>query len=98
MYVGTVDVDGKTYQTVFYAGPTREQSETPHRIEVLEAHLLDFEGDLYGKTLKARIHKMVRPDKDIPYKSWKSFKEVMTKQVKEDLEAAKKILTPDSRR
>ena len=31
--------------------------------ELLEAHLFDFNGDLYGKPLRVRLHKFIRPER-----------------------------------
>lgn len=50
-YAGTVGLDGKDYAAVLYAEPSRG---------VLEAHLLDFAGDLYGKPLTISVGAKIR--------------------------------------
>ena len=40
--------------------PTYPASETPR--PVLEMHLLDFKGDVYGKDMEVAFHKFLRPE------------------------------------
>jgi riboflavin kinase/FMN adenylyltransferase len=51
IYVGRVLVDDTTYGAALYADPSRG---------VLEAHLLEFAGDLYGKTITIEIGEKIR--------------------------------------
>lgn len=51
VFVGTVDFDGKTYHAAIFARDARP---------ILEAHLLDFDGDLYGKEIVTQIQKRLR--------------------------------------
>jgi riboflavin kinase/FMN adenylyltransferase len=53
IYAGIVTVEGNEYRGALYADPKRE---------VLEAHLLDFAGNLYGKTAVIRLLKKIRED------------------------------------
>ena len=50
-YAGSVVCEGETYPAVLYADPGRM---------VLEAHLLDFSSDLYGKTVAMTLAKKLR--------------------------------------
>ncbi len=50
-YVGRVSVDSHLYDAALYADVTRE---------ILEAHLLDFDGDLYDKTITVEIIEKIR--------------------------------------
>jgi len=51
VYAAKVIVSGKEYQAAAFANP--EQN-------VLEAHLLDFSGDLYGKNVEIELFERVR--------------------------------------
>src|SRR3989338_2954042 len=54
IYAATVQVGEKKYHAATYADTRRK---------LLEAHLLDFEGELYGKEINIRIEKKIREDK-----------------------------------
>ena len=53
-YVGTVVVDDILYEAGIYANQRRN---------ILETHILDFSGDLYGKTITVTLHEKIRDDK-----------------------------------
>ncbi|MES2134704.1 MAG: riboflavin kinase [Patescibacteria group bacterium] len=55
IYAGTVIVQGTSYQAGIYANQHRH---------ILEAHVLDFSGDLYGKTITITLDKKIRDDKE----------------------------------
>ncbi|MCM1290013.1 MAG: riboflavin biosynthesis protein RibF [Corallococcus sp.] len=58
VFLGLAAVDGTTYKAVVNVGNTPTFAlETPR----VEAHLLDFDGDLYGKPLKVCLLKYIRP-------------------------------------
>lgn len=63
VYAGTVDVDGKSCGAMVNIGnnPTFARQETR-----LEAHLLDFTGDLYGKTIQVNLLEHVRGEIKFP--------------------------------
>lgn len=57
IYTGIITIDNKEYQTVLNVGfnPTFNTREYP----VIESHILDFEGDLYGKEVQQSfIHRL----------------------------------------
>ncbi len=51
-----------------------------------EVHLLDFEGDLYGKTLRVQLVERLRPERRFDHL------EALQKQISTDVEAARKVL------
>jgi riboflavin kinase/FMN adenylyltransferase len=57
IYAGTATVDGRTYGAAISVGdnPTFEGRTT-----TVEAHLLDFSADLYGRTIDLAFHRWVR--------------------------------------
>lgn len=57
VWAGTVTTDGLTYPSVINIGYSPTVGERPRR---LEAHLLGFDGDLYGKTIEVRLLRFLR--------------------------------------
>lgn len=51
VYAATVEVEKKKYAAAAFADPSRG---------ILEAHLLDFMGDLYGQTVVVELHQKLR--------------------------------------
>lgn len=60
IYYTKTEIDGKTYLSVTNIGvrPTVEQTD---RVNA-ETHILDFDGDLYGKTVAVRFYKKGRDE------------------------------------
>lgn len=58
VFGGKVIIDGKEYKTIVNVGskPTFEISQPS-----IEAHIIDFSGDLYGKEITVAITKFLRP-------------------------------------
>lgn len=54
IYAGEVRAAGKTYEAVVYADQKRK---------VLEAHLFDFSGDLYGNRVEITLLEKLRGDR-----------------------------------
>ncbi len=63
VYACRAFLDGKAYLAVTNVG-TRPTVGGSH--VTVEPWLLDFEGDLYGKTLTLEFHKFLRPEKKFP--------------------------------
>lgn len=57
-------VDQRPYPAVVNIGvkPTFDQGNIP----VVEAHILDFQGDLYGRMIEVHLLKFLRPEKKFP--------------------------------
>ncbi len=51
VFAGSVEIEGITYHAAIFASERRP---------ILEAHLLDFDGDLYGKEIEVHIEKRLR--------------------------------------
>lgn len=58
VYATYVDYNGKTYKSMTYIG--RRPTFGENNSESIEVHLIDFDGDLYGKTIKVRFVSLVR--------------------------------------
>ena len=58
VYGGITEIEGKTYKAIVNVGykPTFGLDYVN-----IEAHILDFDGDLYGKTLKVSLLRFLRP-------------------------------------
>lgn len=83
IYYTKTTVDGKTYRSVSNVGtrPTVEQAEAVN----LETHLLDFDGDLYGKIAKVAFYGRGRPERRF------DSVEALTDAVLADCEKARKF-------
>lgn len=58
VYGGLTEIDGKSYKAIVNIG----QKPTFGLDYVnIEAHIIDFDGDLYGKTLKVALTRFLRP-------------------------------------
>ncbi|HHY39658.1 MAG TPA: bifunctional riboflavin kinase/FAD synthetase [Syntrophaceticus sp.] len=83
VYAGEAVIDGKPYMAVVNIGrhPTFGLSSK----QTIEAHLLDFRGDLYGKQLEISLYKMLREEK-----KYNNAYELID-QINKDIELAGKI-------
>jgi riboflavin kinase/FMN adenylyltransferase len=83
IYAMRIDVDGRSHAAAGYVGsrPTFGESEP-----VLEAYLLDFNGDLYGKEVDAEFVAFLRPDQTF------ATPEALSMQMREDCGTARAIL------
>jgi riboflavin kinase/FMN adenylyltransferase len=84
IYAMRIDIEGKLYPAAGYVGarPTFGESEP-----VLEAYLLDFSGDLYGKAVEAEFIAFLRPDQSF------ATPEALAAQMQADCDEARAILT-----
>ncbi len=62
--------------------PTYPKAETPR--PVLELHLLDFKGKVYGKMMEIALHRFVRPEKKF------RSEEALKAQIRRDVQAARR--------
>ncbi|HEX2446831.1 MAG TPA: bifunctional riboflavin kinase/FAD synthetase [Methyloceanibacter sp.] len=83
IYAMRIYRDGERYQAAGYVGirPTFGDSEP-----VLEAYLLDFAGDLYGKEVDAEFVAFLRPDRTF------ATPEALAVQMREDCAQAREVL------
>jgi riboflavin kinase / FMN adenylyltransferase len=88
VYAGTATVDGRTYGAAISVGdnPTFEGGKT-----TIEAYLLDFSGDLYGRTIEVALCRWVR--------EMLVFAGVgpLTDQMRRDVEWTRRVLAAEGR-
>ena len=89
VYAGWAEVEGRRYGAAINVGvrPTFEagdESDEPRR--TVEAHLLDFEGQLYGRTLALTFVERLRPERC--FESAKALAE----QIARDVKATRRVL------
>ncbi len=86
VYAGRARFDGEYPQAAINVGvnPTfgGDPSSTPIGVEV---YLLDFEGDLYGKTIAVEFHERLRDE--LVFES----AEALSEQIKDDVEATRRL-------
>jgi len=87
VYACWAEVDGRRYAAVANLGvrPTFEQTPVAPR---LEAHLLDFHGNLYHRTLTLEFVARLREERRFP------SPEALAEQIQRDIAAAKTALAP----
>lgn len=78
IYAAIVSLEGRKYEAAAYVG-------TP-RPEILEAHILDFSHDIYGKEIEVELIKKVREDFHEP------DNRVLRYMIDRDVEAIRKCL------
>lgn len=83
VYAATVEVDGKCYDAVANVGtrPTVGGEGV-----LLEAHLIGFSGDLYGRRLRVRLVRFIRPEARF------SSLEELKRHIAADMQEALRIL------
>ena len=62
--------------------PTYPKKETPHPL--LELHLLDFEGRVYGEKMEVALHHFLRPEQKF------ASEEVLRERIRQDVDAARR--------
>jgi riboflavin kinase/FMN adenylyltransferase len=77
------DMDAR-YKAMVNIGVQPTFDGTPHKVE---AHLLDFEGELYGQTLRLEFVERLRPEKKF------SGIEELVAQIEQDVTAGRAVLT-----
>ena len=84
VYATRIKVGEETYLAVTNIG-LRPTVDNEQQVTV-EAHILDFDQDIYGQAVELEVHKFLRP-----IQKFGSLEEVQ-QQVKKDIEEAKKCL------
>lgn len=82
VYAGRVDIDGQRYAAAINIGPNPTFEDGPAKIEI---HLLDFSGDLYGRTIAVDLTQRVRA-----VRKFASVEELLT-QIRQDVELVRKL-------
>ncbi len=82
VYAGRVDIDGQRYAAAINIGPNPTFEDGPAKIEI---HLLDFSGDLYGRTIAVDLTQRVRA-----VRKFATIEELLT-QIRQDVELVRKL-------
>ena len=85
VYAGRASVDGETWWTTAVNIGIRPQFNTG-RGELIEAYLLDFEGDIYGAELRIDFHRRLRGERRF------ASVDALLEQMARDVEAAERLL------
>ena len=82
VYAAEVDIDGTSYKAIANIGfrPTVNGGNV-----LLEAHILNFNGDLYGRRLRVRLRTFIRPE--VRFQSVEELKA----QIMKDIQIAERI-------
>lgn len=65
VYLATISICGEHHRVMLNIG-TRPTVCTPGASATIEAHILDYEGDLYGTRLTLHFHRHLRPEQRFP--------------------------------
>lgn len=84
VYAGVVVVDGATHAAAIATG---RPPMFPDAHEFLEAHLIDFDGDLYGRTLTVEFLERLRPQR-----RFESL-DALAAQMRADIERTRRLAT-----
>jgi riboflavin kinase/FMN adenylyltransferase len=84
VYAGVTSVDGREFATAVNIGPNPTFEENARKVE---AHLLDFSGDLYGRALAIDLCERIRE-----VKKFASFGQLVA-QIERDVAATRTILS-----
>jgi len=92
VYAGNAIVDGKKFASAISVGISPTFQDKRRESSDIEVHLLDFEGDLYDKSLEAEFVKYIREERC--YSSHLELK----KQIEKDLKKVEEILKLELRK
>lgn len=65
VYLATTSICGERHRVMLNIG-TRPTVSAPGASATIEAHILDYEGDLYGTRLTLHLHRHLRPEQRFP--------------------------------
>ncbi|MFQ8827313.1 MAG: riboflavin kinase [Alistipes sp.] len=88
VYAARVRIDGSEHEAVVNIGHRPTVGNGPDR--VLEAHLLDFEGDLYGQTIEVELLEFLREERRF------GSTEELSRQIEADKKRARERLRRNS--
>ncbi|ALS27597.1 riboflavin biosynthesis protein RibF [Paenibacillus sp. 32O-W] len=89
VYAVTVEIEGTAYPAVLNNGMKPTFNKDGFQ-PVMEAHLLDFNGDLYGKKMAIRFHEFIRPERRF------ASVDELAAQIAADAAAARDIMARDA--
>ena len=83
IYAARVFIGGRCHESAAYLGtrPTFDNGKP-----VLEVFLLDFDGELYGRTIEVEFVDFIRPDKRF------ETSDALQRQMREDCDRSRRIL------
>ena len=87
VYACRTEIEGKTYQAMANTGSRPTIGDRAAGDFIIEVNIFDFDGDLYGKTLKVWFVDRIRDEEKFPNL------EALKAQLQRDREEAKKILS-----
>jgi len=86
VYAAFAEVDNQRYQAVVNIGSRPTFFEIP-ALQTVEAHLLDFDREIYGQQMQLKFIQHIRPEK-----KFSNSDELMV-QIKQDIQFAREVLT-----
>ncbi len=90
VYAGTVKLDGKSYPAAISVGIAPTVRHNPGSKPLIEAHILDFDREIYGKEIEIEFHGHVREERIF------SSLEALAAQIRQDLEKVREILKKEN--
>lgn len=66
VYCTKCTIDGKTYNSITNVGKKPTVTNSDNAETLFETHIIDYSGDLYGKTLKIEFYKKLRDEMKFP--------------------------------
>lgn len=89
VYISSVVLDKKEYEAVTNIGikPTFEDAGPP----TIEPHILDFEGNLYGKFISVKLHKFIRSEMAF------DNTDMLKRQIEKDIKQTKEFFLSKNR-
>jgi riboflavin kinase/FMN adenylyltransferase len=87
VYAGRVRAEGRWYQAAINVGVNPTFGGDPHRdAPRIEAYLLDFNGDLYGRTVRVEFWRRLRDEERF------SSAATLTEQIERDVAATRRLV------
>ena len=85
-YVATVDLDGRTWPAILNIGSNPTVNDECDRV-FLEAHIIGFEGDIYGRRIRVNVLRHIR--NEVKFASLSELKD----QLQKDEQEAVKVIS-----
>ena len=88
VYAAFAEVDNRCYPTVVNIGSRPTFYEKPS-LQTVEAHLLDFDQEIYDQQMQLKFIQRIRPEKKF------SGAEELMVQIKQDIQFTREVLTDE---